>query len=52
MRILRYTTPISLAGLPVVTLPGDAGGLQLTGPLGSDAELLALSAKFAEGSVK
>jgi Asp-tRNA(Asn)/Glu-tRNA(Gln) amidotransferase A subunit family amidase len=52
MRILRYTTPISLAGLPAVTLPGDAGGLQLAGPRGSDAELLALSAKFAEGSVK
>jgi aspartyl-tRNA(Asn)/glutamyl-tRNA(Gln) amidotransferase subunit A len=43
-RILRYTAPMSLAGLPVVTLPGDAGGLQLVGALGSDAELLALSA--------
>jgi Asp-tRNA(Asn)/Glu-tRNA(Gln) amidotransferase A subunit family amidase len=48
-RILRYTTPISLAGLPVVTLPTlrsgiPAGGFQLVGPLGSDAELLALSA--------
>jgi aspartyl-tRNA(Asn)/glutamyl-tRNA(Gln) amidotransferase subunit A len=48
-RILRYTTPISLAGLPVVTLPmlrsgSPAGGLQLVGPLGSDAALLALSA--------
>ena len=49
VRILRYTAPISLAGLPVVTLPGSAGGLQLVGPLGSDAELLAFSAKFAEG---
>jgi aspartyl-tRNA(Asn)/glutamyl-tRNA(Gln) amidotransferase subunit A len=51
-RILRYTTPISLAGLPVVTLPMfrsgvPAGGLQLLGPLGSDAELLALSAFLA-----
>jgi Asp-tRNA(Asn)/Glu-tRNA(Gln) amidotransferase A subunit family amidase len=43
-RILRYTAPMSLAGLPVVTLPGAAGGLQLVGRLGADAELLALSA--------
>lgn len=51
--ILRYTTPISLAGLPVVTLPMlragiPSGGLQLVGPLGSDAALLALSARLAE----
>jgi Asp-tRNA(Asn)/Glu-tRNA(Gln) amidotransferase A subunit family amidase len=48
-RILRYTSPISLTGLPVVTLPGPAGpnptgGLQLVGNLNSDATLLALSA--------
>jgi aspartyl-tRNA(Asn)/glutamyl-tRNA(Gln) amidotransferase subunit A len=43
-RILRYTAPVSLAGLPVVTLPLQAGGLQLVGPLGSDATLLARSA--------
>jgi Asp-tRNA(Asn)/Glu-tRNA(Gln) amidotransferase A subunit family amidase len=51
VRILRYTSPISLAGLPVVTLPSPdpqnpAGGLQLVGPLGSDAVLLALSASL------
>ena len=51
-RILRYTSPISLAGLPVVTLPSadpqnPTGGLQLVGPLGSDATLLALSASMA-----
>jgi Asp-tRNA(Asn)/Glu-tRNA(Gln) amidotransferase A subunit family amidase len=40
-RILRYTTPISLCGLPTVTLPG---GLQLVAPLNHDASLLALSA--------
>jgi aspartyl-tRNA(Asn)/glutamyl-tRNA(Gln) amidotransferase subunit A len=50
-RILRYTSPISLAGLPVVTLPlrrdGVAvGGVQLVGPMGSDASLLALSASL------
>ena len=58
-RILRYTAPASLAGLPVVTLPGracglqsadglqSACGLQLVGRLGSDAELLALSAELS-----
>jgi aspartyl-tRNA(Asn)/glutamyl-tRNA(Gln) amidotransferase subunit A len=44
VRILRYTTPMSAAGLPVVTLPGAAGGVQLVGRLGGDAALLALSA--------
>jgi Asp-tRNA(Asn)/Glu-tRNA(Gln) amidotransferase A subunit family amidase len=53
VRILRYTTPISLAGLPVVTLPMmrsgvPSGGVQLIGPLGSDAALLALSASLSE----
>ena len=52
-RILRYTTPISLAGLPVVVLPmlragAPAGGIQLIGPMGSDAALLALSASLSE----
>jgi aspartyl-tRNA(Asn)/glutamyl-tRNA(Gln) amidotransferase subunit A len=47
--ILRYTTPISLAGLPAVTLPFPGGvGLQLIGPLNSDAKLLALSAGLVE----
>ena len=46
--ILRYTTPISLAGLPAVTLPFSGGvGLQLIGPLNSDAKLLALSTTLA-----
>jgi len=45
-RILRYTAPASLCGNPVVTLasPDRPGGLQLVGPLDSDATLLALSA--------
>ena len=52
-RILRYTTPISLAGLPVVVLPmlrtgAPAGGIQLIGPMGSDSALLALSASLSE----
>ncbi len=52
-RILRYTTPLSLAGLPVVALPmhrngAPGGGIQLIGPMGSDAALLALSATLSE----
>lgn len=43
-RLLRYTAPISLCGLPVVTLPG---GMQLVAPMGHDAALLALSSALA-----
>jgi Asp-tRNA(Asn)/Glu-tRNA(Gln) amidotransferase A subunit family amidase len=40
--ILRYTTPISLAGAPVVTLPTTSGvGVQLIAPRNADARLLA-----------
>ena len=49
-RILRYTAPISLAGLPVVTLPGNNGGVQLVGRMGSDAELLDLSIALSKVS--
>jgi len=47
-RILRYTAPASLCGNPVVTLANQdrPGGLQLLGPLGTDATLLALSASL------
>ena len=48
LRILRYTTPISLLGWPAVTLPTRRGGPQLVGKLGSDAQLLALSAAIAD----
>jgi Asp-tRNA(Asn)/Glu-tRNA(Gln) amidotransferase A subunit family amidase len=44
-RILRYTTPISLCGLPAVTLPG---GMQLVAPMNEDATLLALSAALSD----
>jgi len=46
-RILRYTAPISLAGMPAVTIPGvrhPGVGLQLAAPRGSDAALLAYAA--------
>jgi Asp-tRNA(Asn)/Glu-tRNA(Gln) amidotransferase A subunit family amidase len=40
--ILRYTTPMSLVGAPVVTLPTTTGvGVQLIAPRNSDARLLA-----------
>jgi Asp-tRNA(Asn)/Glu-tRNA(Gln) amidotransferase A subunit family amidase len=40
--ILRYTTPMSLVGAPVVTLPTVSGaGVQLIAPRNSDARLLA-----------
>ena len=42
-RILRYTTPASLAGLPAVVLPARPAGMQLLAPRGRDAELLAFA---------
>jgi aspartyl-tRNA(Asn)/glutamyl-tRNA(Gln) amidotransferase subunit A len=45
--ILRYTTPFSLAGVPVVTLPGEAGaGVQLAAPRSADTKLLAYAAQL------
>jgi Asp-tRNA(Asn)/Glu-tRNA(Gln) amidotransferase A subunit family amidase len=44
--ILRYTTPGSLAGMPIVTLPAaDGAGVQLIAARGADAKLL----RFAAG---
>jgi Asp-tRNA(Asn)/Glu-tRNA(Gln) amidotransferase A subunit family amidase len=46
--ILRYTTPASLAGVPVVTLPAANGsGVQLIAARGHDASLLAFAAQLA-----
>ena len=48
-RILRYTTPFSLAGTPVVTIPFAGGaGMQLAAPRGKDAPLLAYAASLAQ----
>ncbi|MBV9888865.1 MAG: amidase [Acidobacteria bacterium] len=45
--ILSYTTPMSLAGAPVVTLPAAGGaGVQLAAARGGDARLLAFAARF------
>lgn len=52
-RILRYTAPASLAGLPALTLPGEVlgeffgTGVQLVAKQGKDAELLAFAAVVA-----
>jgi len=53
-RILRYTAPFSMAGLPVVALPGEmigAGlgtGVQIAAAPGRDAELLAYVGAVAQ----
>jgi aspartyl-tRNA(Asn)/glutamyl-tRNA(Gln) amidotransferase subunit A len=45
--ILSYTTPMSLAGAPVVTLPAAGGaGVQLAAARGADARLLAFASRF------
>lgn len=47
--ILRYTTPLSLTGAPVISLPSDDGaGMQLAAARGADGRLLAYAAQFAK----
>ena len=47
-KILRYTTPLSLAGTPIVTIPFAGGaGIQLATRRGEDARLLAYAAGLA-----
>ena len=45
-RILCYTTPFSLAGVPVVTAPCMPGGVQLAAQRESDEALLELAARL------
>lgn len=45
-RILRYTTPFSLAGVPVVAIPCAIGGMQLAAARESDESLLNLAARI------
>jgi Asp-tRNA(Asn)/Glu-tRNA(Gln) amidotransferase A subunit family amidase len=45
-RLLRYTTPFSLAGVPVVTIPCTHGGMQLAAARGNDEALLQLAARL------
>jgi aspartyl-tRNA(Asn)/glutamyl-tRNA(Gln) amidotransferase subunit A len=46
LRILRYTTPFSLGGVPVVTIPSRVGGMQLAAARENDESLLALAARI------
>lgn len=43
-RLLRYTTPFSLAGAPAVTIPCPAGGMQLAAARDADEALLQVAA--------
>jgi Asp-tRNA(Asn)/Glu-tRNA(Gln) amidotransferase A subunit family amidase len=43
-RLLRYTTPFSLAGVPAVTIPCQPGGMQLAAARDDDEGLLQLAA--------
>ena len=43
-RLLRYTTPFSLAGVPAVTIPCEAGGMQLAAARENDEALLQFAA--------
>jgi aspartyl-tRNA(Asn)/glutamyl-tRNA(Gln) amidotransferase subunit A len=45
-RLLRYTTPFSLAGVPAVAIPCVHGGMQLAAARGFDESLLALAAQI------
>lgn len=44
--LLRYTTPFSLAGVPVVAIPCRPGGMQLASQRGQDESLLHLAAQL------
>jgi Asp-tRNA(Asn)/Glu-tRNA(Gln) amidotransferase A subunit family amidase len=46
-RVLRYTAPVSVAGLPCLALPNRVGGTQLIAPHGSDRELLRIGKLLA-----
>lgn len=45
-RLLRYTTPFSLAGVPVVTIPCVVGGMQLAAARGNDEALVQVAAQL------
>jgi aspartyl-tRNA(Asn)/glutamyl-tRNA(Gln) amidotransferase subunit A len=46
IRLLRYTTPFSLAGVPTVAIPCKPGGMQLAAGHGQDEKLLALASQI------
>ena len=43
-RLLRYTTPFSLAGVPAVTIPCQPGGMQMAAAREADEALLQVAA--------
>jgi len=45
-RLLRYTTPFSLAAVPVVTIPCAASGVQMAAVRGGDEALLQVAARL------
>jgi aspartyl-tRNA(Asn)/glutamyl-tRNA(Gln) amidotransferase subunit A len=45
-RLLRYTAPFSLAGVPTIAIPCGHGGMQLAAARGDDESLLALAAEI------
>jgi aspartyl-tRNA(Asn)/glutamyl-tRNA(Gln) amidotransferase subunit A len=49
-RLLRYTIPFSLAGVPVVTVPCRVGGVQLAAARGGDEVLLQFAAQLHPAS--
>lgn len=48
-RLLRYTAPFSLAGVPCVAIPCSAGGMQLAAAREMDESLLDLAARVGAG---
>jgi Asp-tRNA(Asn)/Glu-tRNA(Gln) amidotransferase A subunit family amidase len=48
--LLRYTTPFSLAGVPAVTIPRAAGGVQVAAARGSDEALLQITAQLGSAA--
>lgn len=46
--LLRYTTPFSLAGVPVVAIPCATGGMQLAAARNLDESLVRLAARLGE----
>jgi aspartyl-tRNA(Asn)/glutamyl-tRNA(Gln) amidotransferase subunit A len=45
-RLLRYTAPFSLAGVPTIAIPCASGGMQLAAARGNDESLLQLAAEI------
>jgi Asp-tRNA(Asn)/Glu-tRNA(Gln) amidotransferase A subunit family amidase len=46
VRLLRFTAPFSLAGVPTIAIPCAQGGMQLAAARGNDESLLQLAAEL------